>query len=108
MALKHAAPHTYNKLERKMTMPSTMTLNGQTTRDASGGVIAERAVAWLNFDGLVVGRNSDFHTESLSDEQVEQIGGAEYRALRLLSYLVPIVRSLACFKPVSDRYLMDM
>ncbi|WVR05584.1 hypothetical protein IAU60_002603 [Kwoniella sp. DSM 27419] len=38
--------------------------------------------------GLVVGRNSRFWTEELDDTDLEQIGGVEYRALRLLSYLV--------------------
>ncbi|WVQ96961.1 hypothetical protein IAU59_004070 [Kwoniella sp. CBS 9459] len=38
--------------------------------------------------GLVVGRNSRFWTEELDDEELEQIGGVEYRGLRLLSYLV--------------------
>ncbi|OBZ78732.1 hypothetical protein A0H81_00276 [Grifola frondosa] len=41
-----------------------------------------------NLRGLVIGRNSDFNTEYLSDEQLEELGGLEYRALRLLSYLV--------------------
>lgn len=62
-------------------MPYTTTLNAHDTVKNP----------WLGFDGLVVGRNSDFHTETLSDEQLEKIGGAEYRALRLLSYLVPLV-----------------
>jgi hypothetical protein len=70
----------YNKLERKMTITSYRTLD-------------ENKTSWLNFSGLVVGRNSDFRTETLSDEQVEDLGGAEYRALRLLSYLVPAVSS---------------
>ncbi|KAF9476894.1 TrkH-domain-containing protein [Pholiota conissans] len=73
---KKAAPTTYRKMERTMTMSTYTTL--QSTN-----------VPWLNFSGLIVGRNSDFHTESLTDEQLEDIGGAEYRALRLLSYLVP-------------------
>jgi hypothetical protein len=77
--IKHAAPDTYRKVERKMTMPT------ETRLEAS-------SVPWLNFSGLVVGRNSDFHTDTLTTEQVKDIGGTEYRALRLLSYLVPAVR----------------
>ncbi|KAJ7166615.1 potassium transporter, partial [Mycena filopes] len=73
---KRGAPTTFRKLERKMTMPYTETL-------------AAKKTPWLSFDGLVVGRNSAFRTESLSDEQVEFIGGVEYRALRFLSYLIP-------------------
>ena len=77
--IKHTAPDTYRMVERKMTVPT------KTTLEAS-------SAPWLNFSGLVVGRNSDFYTNSLTTEQVENIGGTEYRALRLLSYLVPTVR----------------
>ena len=50
--------------------------------------------SWMpeKLSGLVIGRNSRFFTEELDDEELEQIGGVEYRALRLLSYLVPAVR----------------
>ncbi|KAF8169153.1 cation transport protein-domain-containing protein [Mycena galopus ATCC 62051] len=75
--LKRGAPTTYRKFERKMTLPYTETL-------------AAREVPWLDFDGLVVGRNSAFQTEELSDEQLEFISGVEYRALRLLSYFIPL------------------
>jgi hypothetical protein len=61
-----------------MTIPSATTLEGKT-------------VPWLNFDGLVVGRNSDFRTDTLTTEQIEQIGGTEYRALKMLSWMVPVV-----------------
>ncbi|KAH9891144.1 TrkH-domain-containing protein [Cubamyces lactineus] len=45
---------------------------------------------WLSdsLKGLVIGRNSEFHTEELTDEQLEELGGIEYRALRMLSYIV--------------------
>ncbi|KAJ7725300.1 potassium transporter [Mycena maculata] len=74
---KRAVPTTFRKLERNMTLPYTETFVAQD-------------VPWLTFDGLVVGRNSAFRTETLSDEQLEFIGGVEYRALRLLSYVIPI------------------
>jgi hypothetical protein len=61
-----------------MTVPHTTTLEG-------------RNEPWLNFDGLVVGRNSDFRTETLTSEQIKDIGGTEYMALGLLSWLVPLV-----------------
>jgi hypothetical protein len=76
--LKRGAPTTYRKLERKMTMPYTETLTAA-------------QVPWISFDGLVIGRNSAFRTETLSDDQLEFIGGVEYRALRLLSYAIPLV-----------------
>lgn len=43
---------------------------------------------WVPFDGLKILRNSNFDLDELSDEQLEEIGGIEYRALRLLTYLV--------------------
>lgn len=75
---KRAAPRTHDKFDRTMSMDTYTTLQSQ-------------SVPWLNFDGLVVGRNSNFHTESLTDEELEDVGGAEYRALKLLSILVPSV-----------------
>lgn len=44
----------------------------------------------IGFDGLSIGRNSHFNTELLSDEELEALGGIEYRALRALSYIVII------------------
>lgn len=79
---KRATPNTYKKIERKMTISKETTLEGSNT-------------PWLSFD-LSLFRNSDFNTEELSDEQLAELGGVEYRALRLLSYLVPLVsRSLS-------------
>ncbi|KAG7447155.1 TrkH-domain-containing protein [Guyanagaster necrorhizus] len=72
---KRSAPGAYRKFQRKMTIPYTSTLEASRTK-------------WLNFD-LDTGRNSNFYTETLTDEQLEMIGGAEYRALKVLSYLVP-------------------
>lgn len=42
----------------------------------------------LELEGLSIGRNSDFHTDELSDEQLEALGGIEYRALSALSWIV--------------------
>ncbi|GAW07737.1 hypothetical protein LENED_009748 [Lentinula edodes] len=77
-ALKTFSPKTYRKLERKLTMPYTRTVEGSN-------------VSWLSPNSeIVVGPNSDFHVETLSDDLVEQIGGIEYVALRWLSYMVPL------------------
>ncbi|KAK0439454.1 potassium transporter [Desarmillaria tabescens] len=73
---KRLAPGAYKRFQRGMTEPCTSTLEARRTK-------------WLNFD-LDMGRNSDFYTETLTDEQLKIIGGAEYRALRVLSYLVPM------------------
>ncbi|WVQ85711.1 hypothetical protein IAT38_007877 [Cryptococcus sp. DSM 104549] len=60
--------------------------------EESWGEMLRGSVArWMpeGLQGMVIGRNSRFWTEELEDEELEQIGGVEYRALRLLSYLVP-------------------
>ena len=55
--------------------------------------IVTGAARWMpdTLTSLVVGRNSRFFTEELDDEDLELIGGVEYRALRLLSYAVAAV-----------------
>ena len=86
----HAYAHVERKLNRTMTMPTVTTIESTN-------------VPWLkNLNTLVVGRNSDFQTEGLSDEELEDIGGAEYRALRLLSYLVPAVSRCLVFQSNSS------
>ena len=47
-------------------------------------------LSWIpdSIDGLIVGRNSEFNTDQLTDEQLEHLGGIEYRALRFLSYFI--------------------
>lgn len=78
-AIRAVAPRVYQKLERKLTIPYTRTIEGND-------------VPWLSPNAaIVLGRNSDFHVETLPDELVEQIGGIEYVALRWLSYMVPLV-----------------
>jgi len=44
---------------------------------------------WLNFD-LIVGRNSKFKLDELSDEQIEELGGVEYAALQSLTWIIPM------------------
>ncbi|CAL1696758.1 unnamed protein product [Somion occarium] len=48
----------------------------------------DKGMKWLQkeFENLIVGRNSNFNTDELDDEDLEKLGGLE--ALRLLSYLV--------------------
>ncbi|KAF8342643.1 cation transport protein-domain-containing protein [Cantharellus anzutake] len=45
-----------------------------------------KSVPYISFDA-VVGRNSRFH--GLTKEELEELGGVEYRALKLLLWLVP-------------------
>ncbi|KAG7087410.1 hypothetical protein E1B28_013378 [Marasmius oreades] len=73
---RRMAPKAYSNLERTLTIPYTTTLEKHKTK-------------WLNFN-LIVGRNSDFKIDDLTDDQLEEIGGVEYMALRWLSHLVPL------------------
>ncbi|KAF9458719.1 cation transport protein-domain-containing protein [Collybia nuda] len=74
--LRYLAPSTHRKIRRKLTLPYTTTLEKTLTRSTRSGI--------------TVGRNSDLHIEEMTDEELVEIGGTEYQALRLLSYLIPI------------------
>ncbi|KDQ12110.1 hypothetical protein BOTBODRAFT_34725 [Botryobasidium botryosum FD-172 SS1] len=113
--LSYIFPKASRHLERKLTMPHITVYNSIQPNNAhhtvdddnnnskknnhrkpsklihdveSGGW--SKTVPWLSFDGLKVLRNSNFHIDSLTDEQLEQIGGTEYRALRFLGYFIPM------------------
>ena len=53
-----------------------------------------KTVNYVKEGVLRVGRNSDFRTDDLTDEQLEQLGGVEYRALRALSWVVGLASTL--------------
>jgi hypothetical protein len=62
------------------------------TRPSAGlGLMRDPATPWHIGNLLrkeVVGRNSQFH--GLTHEEREQLGGVEYRAIRMLSWIVPL------------------
>ncbi|KAG1861717.1 cation transport protein-domain-containing protein [Suillus subalutaceus] len=94
-------PDTRNRLKRTVTIPVTTTLTGgglgRTMSDAasipwrptrSGSISTKegtKPVTYISFDA-VVGRNSAFHFST--NEQLEELGGVEYRALNALLWLV--------------------
>lgn len=80
-----AAPKLQQNLTRSMTMPRTTTINSPTSQSQNG-----RGVPYLTFDAAVTG-NSAF--QRLTNEQVDELGGVEYRALTMLLYVVAGVRS---------------
>ncbi|KDQ18289.1 hypothetical protein BOTBODRAFT_154177 [Botryobasidium botryosum FD-172 SS1] len=100
-AFRWFLPGAWRRWERNITMPRTTTYNSLHAErshfrrsqvavlDAQSGKWT-RAVPWLSFDGLVVGRNSNFRTNALSSEQLEEIGGTEYRALKFLGWFIPL------------------
>lgn len=82
--------------QRRMTLltPSLPTLPSlhpeQDTEGSWTDSLRSQVSRWMpaSLNGLVIGRNSRFYTEELSDEDLEQLGGVEYRALQVLSRLV--------------------
>ncbi|KAG6845284.1 hypothetical protein H0H87_011435 [Tephrocybe sp. NHM501043] len=70
---KRVAPNTYLKIERSMTIQATVPVEVGTGKP------------------IIAGRNSNLRTQSLSDEQLDEIGGLEYRAVTLLCYVIPLV-----------------
>ncbi|KAL0955885.1 hypothetical protein HGRIS_002083 [Hohenbuehelia grisea] len=74
-------PHAHEKLARTMTIPLTTTITTHREGRAGGG----KPVSYISFEA-VVGRNSAFHT--LTSEQLEELGGVEYRALNALLWIV--------------------
>ena len=73
-------PKTHHRLQHQLTMPYTKTL---------GEGEGKRSTKWLKISGdLVVTGNSNFHTETLSTEDLEELGGVEYRALNALLWIV--------------------
>jgi hypothetical protein len=96
------------ELSRKMTLltnPNAITTDQEKEEDESGwsGLVTS-AARWMpdTLASLVVGRNSRFYTEELDDEELEQVGGVEYRALRLLSYAVAAVS-----RPITWKVLLS-
>ncbi|VDC02697.1 unnamed protein product [Peniophora sp. CBMAI 1063] len=78
-------PKVKAKLERTLTMPRTMTVTSQSgQQNADDGATV---VPYISFDAIV-GRNSRFH--ELTNEQLEELGGVEYRALNALLWLLPL------------------
>ncbi|WWC86168.1 uncharacterized protein L201_001041 [Kwoniella dendrophila CBS 6074] len=88
---RKAFPEASNNLTKSLTMAKTMTIPRTNTTIGKGSVAAasgigtEKEVPYISFSATV-GRNSMFH--SLTAEQMDELGGVEYRALRVLLYIV--------------------
>ncbi|KAI0827951.1 cation transport protein-domain-containing protein [Trametes gibbosa] len=76
-----AFPSLERKLTRTITMPRTRTIASERGTVPPG----TRGVPYISFEA-VVGRNSVF--QSLTREQLEELGGVEYRALTALLWIV--------------------
>ncbi|KAL4064271.1 cation transport protein-domain-containing protein [Scleroderma yunnanense] len=102
-------PRAKKRLRRTMTIPATTTITGSAyARTYSNSAPSHRGgrsfagrlnavdldpahatkpVPYISFDAIV-GRNSAFH--SLTNEQLEELGGVEYRALNVLLWLLTV------------------
>ena len=79
-----AFPKLERKLTRTITIPRTRTLASERGAVPPGS----RPVPYISFEA-VVGRNSMF--QALTQEQLEELGGVEYRALTALLWIVSLV-----------------
>lgn len=93
-----AIPKISNKLHRTTSVSvRTLTISSQ---DGEGGISEHphglelrsqtKSVPYISFDA-VIGRNSHFY--DLGEKELEELGGVEYRALSMLLWLVPLVRT---------------
>lgn len=76
-------------ISRKLEVPRTQTL--QSSQNIAGRHLgmqdpSVKTVSYFTFDAIV-GKNSAF--KNLSEEQKEELGGVELRALNLLGWIVP-------------------
>ena len=95
MLFRRLFPGTAKRLRRTVTVPATTALaGGDLGRTASISVAGRnlpegsKPVAYISFDAIV-GRNSSF--QMLTNEQLEELGGVEYRGLNALLWLVALV-----------------
>ncbi|KAF9560954.1 hypothetical protein CPC08DRAFT_750168 [Agrocybe pediades] len=80
--IRHWFPTFERKLTRTVTVPATVSVAPSGAGDREG----KKQVPYISFEA-VVGRNSAFH--ALTSEQLDEIGGVEYRALNALLWLIP-------------------
>lgn len=77
-------------IERTFTAPPSATLVPTKGLDQDVSGLVQYAKYFTNVT-VGVTRNSKFNIDDLTDDQLEEIGGVEYRALRVLGYLVAAV-----------------
>lgn len=85
-AVNRFFPKFKRQLTRTVTIPATTSLIP--TRVGQAAPPDGKAVPYISFNATV-GRNSAFHL--LTNEQLEEIGGVEYRALNALLWIVAAV-----------------
>lgn len=89
LALAYFFPKVEEKLQRTMTLQPTATFaSARSGTGTVGGGGQPVPVPYITFDAIV-GRNSQF--KDLTSDQLEELGGVEYRALKVLTWIVPVV-----------------
>lgn len=102
-------PRILQSIERKLTLPSITTLLPKGESEKAEGDSYATTVPWLKTGAIRITRNSHVDVDDLSDEQLEEVGGIEYRALRFLGYFVFLVsHNISEFKrlPIAYRALV--
>lgn len=87
-------PGLERRIRRTVTIPISRTLTSQHVEDGQQPE-GSQPVNYISFSALV-GRNSTFH--DLTDEQIEELCGIEFKALNCLVWIVPCV----CSHPLPD------
>ncbi|TFY66085.1 hypothetical protein EVG20_g5004 [Dentipellis fragilis] len=82
-AIKKLSPGLHQRIARTMTMPAASTLVSDRGHVPDGA----RPVSYFSFP-VRVGRNS--HFRGLSEDDYDELGGVEYRALNALLWIVPL------------------
>lgn len=85
--INHFFPNLKRTFTRTVTIPRTHTIASQHAGPLAPGV---HAVPYITFEAIV-GRNSDF--QELTRDQLEELGGVEYRGLTALLWIVAGVRA---------------
>lgn len=88
MGVERFFPKASMKMSRTMTVPRTNSIAGRGTINSATVVDESKEVPYISFQAIV-GRNSRFH--DLTEEQMDELGGVEYRALRVLLIIVVAV-----------------
>lgn len=78
-------PNFRSKLDRSVTMPYTHTYTSQPGGTIGGLGSRGKHAPYISFDAIV-GRNSVF--KDLTDDQIDELGGAEYLALKILTIVL--------------------
>ncbi|TIA73200.1 hypothetical protein E3P92_00492 [Wallemia ichthyophaga] len=78
-------PNLRSKLDKSVTIPHTHTFTSQAGGTVGGPGSRGKYAPYISFDAIV-GRNSVF--KDLSDDQIDELGGAEYLALKILTIVL--------------------